>query len=149
MNISLPPRSRPPRDTINPRSGIDHNRNIRLAITVTAVAVVVLILLSPLLLRQLGRIGGVDWIRLSYIGQTYGAASATLSALAVAGVAISLFLQARQARATNIQMIRDYQRELLKMALENPSLYFPSCARPAYLISAWTACAIIFIPISG
>ena len=132
MNIAKPPRSRPPHDTINPRSGIAHNRNIGLAIAMTAVAVVVVILLSPLLLRQLGRIGGVDWVRLSYIGQTYGAASATLSALAVGGVAISLFLQARQARATNIQMVRDYQRELIKMALENPNLYLP-CLRPVGL----------------
>lgn len=74
----------------------------------------------------------MDWVRLSYIGQTYGAASAILSALAVGGVSVSLFLQARQARATNIQIVRDYKRELIKMTLENPDLYLP-CLRPISL----------------
>jgi hypothetical protein len=86
----------------------------------------------------------MDWGRLSYIGQTYGAESAILSALAVGGVSVSLFLQARQARATslflqarqaratNIQMVRDYRRELIMMALENPDLYLP-CLCPISL----------------
>lgn len=76
MNIAMSPRNRPSRDSIDPRRGIARIITIGPAIAVTAVAAVGLILLSPLLLRQLGGIGGVDWVRLSYIGQTYGTGSA-------------------------------------------------------------------------
>ena len=77
----------------------------------------------------MGGLGGVDWAKLSNIGQTYGAASAVLSALAVGGVAISLFLQANQGRANQVQMVREYQRELVRMLLDDPDLYLP-CWRP-------------------
>jgi uncharacterized protein DUF6082 len=96
---------------------------VMLAITA---GVLSLILLSPLLFRQLG---GTDWNTLSQIGQTYGAASAIVSALALGGVAVSLFLQAGQARAHQIQMVREYQLELVRMVLEDPNLYIP-CWRP-------------------
>ncbi|OLB64717.1 MAG: hypothetical protein AUI10_09845 [Actinobacteria bacterium 13_2_20CM_2_72_6] len=52
------------------------------AVAVTVAAVV----LSPFLLGALGGFG-VNWTRLSEIGQTYGAVSAVLSALALGAVA--------------------------------------------------------------
>jgi hypothetical protein len=78
------------------------SRNIIISFLVIALTAFVLgsILLSPLLLRQIAKLGGVDWAKLSNIGQTYGAASAILSALAVGGVAISLFLQANRVGQT-------------------------------------------------
>lgn len=101
-----------------------------LALLGAAVAFLSLILVSPLFLGVLAGLSGVsDWNRLSAVGQTYGAASAVLSALALGGVAVSLFFQASQARAQQIQMVREYQRELLRMTLENPELYMP-CWRP-------------------
>jgi hypothetical protein len=111
-----------------------HRRPARGAIIGIAVLVVIagvlgLILLSPLLLRGMDPLGGTDWTRLSEIGQTYGAASAILSALAFGGVAVSLFFQARQAKAQQIQMVREYYRELVQMALDNPEVYLP-CHRP-------------------
>src|SRR5215471_21034949 len=57
-----------------------------------------LVLISPILLRQLDRIKGIDWSLLSNIGQTYGAASAILSAVALIGISISLLVQVRQAK---------------------------------------------------
>jgi hypothetical protein len=94
-------------------------------VTALTAGVLGLILLSPLLLRQMGALGGADWAKLSNIGQTYGAASAILSALAVGGVAISLFLQANQGRANQVQMVREYQRELVRILLDDPERYLP------------------------
>jgi hypothetical protein len=83
------------------------------------------VLLSPLLIRRVGTGRSVDWTRLSEVGQTYGAASAILSTLAISGVVISLLFQARQARAQQIQVLRGYHLELLRETLENPRLYIP------------------------
>ncbi|MEU6407921.1 DUF6082 family protein [Microbispora sp. NPDC046933] len=64
----------------------------------------------------------VDWEQLSYIGQTYGAASAILSALALTGVAASLILQTRQARATRKEIERNHHFQLMEMAINNREL---------------------------
>jgi hypothetical protein len=84
-----------------------------------------LVLISPLLLRQLGRVNGIDWSRLSNIGQTYGAASAILSAVALIGVSLSLIVQARQARAERVRVVRERHMELLRIVLDAPDLYGP------------------------
>jgi hypothetical protein len=96
-------------------------------LTVLAVitGVLTLVLLSPLLMREIGAVRGMDWTRLSEIGQTYGAASAILSALALGGIAISLFVQARQTRAQQLQTVRAFQLELLQMTPDNPQVYLP------------------------
>ena len=60
------------------------------------------------------------WERLSFIGQTYGAASALLSAFALAGIVVTLVLQARDTKVSREQGQRLTHSELLKMALENP-----------------------------
>lgn len=62
------------------------------------------------------------WNRLSAIGQTYGAASAILSVLAVIGVAVTLALQARDSRALRLQAIRELHIRLLEMAMNDPEL---------------------------
>ncbi|WP_067800167.1 DUF6082 family protein [Actinomadura formosensis] len=60
------------------------------------------------------------WERLSFIGQTYGAASALLSAFALAGIVVTLVLQARDTKVNREQGQRLAHLELLKMALDNP-----------------------------
>jgi Family of unknown function (DUF6082) len=77
-----------------------------------------LILVSPLLLRQLAQIKGIDWTELSNIGQTYGAVSAILSAVALIGITISLVIQARQARTERVRITRERQMELLRIILD-------------------------------
>lgn len=62
------------------------------------------------------------WNRLSAIGQTYGAASAVLSVLAVIGVAVTLVLQARDSRTLRLQAIRESHIRLLEMAMNDPEL---------------------------
>jgi hypothetical protein len=82
-----------------------------------------LILVSPLLLRQLAQIKGIDWTKLSNIGQTYGTASAILSAVALIGIAISLLIQARQAKTERVRITRERHMELLHIVLDAPEIY--------------------------
>lgn len=77
-----------------------------------------LIAASPLALGLLDR-QSRDWERLSWIGQTYGAASALLAVLALIGVAVSLFMQAREAKASREQALRAIHTELLQMAMDD------------------------------
>ncbi|GIH92163.1 DUF6082 family protein [Planobispora siamensis] len=78
-----------------------------------------LVAISPLALSLLGDQAG-DWERLSLIGQTYGAASTLLSVLALLGVAVSLVLQAREAKSDREQALRMLHTDLMKMAMEDP-----------------------------
>jgi len=70
----------------------------------------------------LGWVGGrqLNWSRLSEVGQAYGAASAILSGLALSGIAISLIVQWRLNRMSQIVSVRDRQFELVKMTLDDP-----------------------------
>ncbi|OQQ13774.1 hypothetical protein B0675_26355 [Streptomyces sp. M41(2017)] len=83
------------------------------------------LLLSPLLLETVSGSKTVDWNRLSQIGAAYGFPSAVVSALALAGVAGSLLVQNRQARAEQVQGIRNYYLELVRLELDGMALYQP------------------------
>ena len=84
-------------------------------------AIVGLVILSPLALVGIGHFGN-NWVRLSDIGQTYGAVSAIVSALALGGILASLLYQARDSHNSYEQMTRTFQFELIKLELEDPSL---------------------------
>ncbi|MER5383379.1 DUF6082 family protein [Streptomyces sp. NPDC002688] len=89
-----------------------------------AVALTV-VLLSPFVLEALSGSKGVDWNRLSQIGAAYGFTSAIVSALALAGVAVSLVVQNRQAKAEQVQGIRSYYLELVRLELDDMPLFQP------------------------
>lgn len=97
----------------------------RLSLTVTLILIVILgvglIGASPLALKLFGG-ATAGWERLSFIGGTYGAASAILAVLAVIGVAITLILQARESRAMRLHAIRDNHNHLIEMAMNDPDL---------------------------
>ncbi|MFF3564688.1 DUF6082 family protein [Streptomyces sp. NPDC002574] len=59
------------------------------------------------------------------IGAAYGFTSAIVSALALAGVAASLIVRNRQARAEQIQGIRTYYLELVRLELDDMALFRP------------------------
>jgi Family of unknown function (DUF6082) len=69
-------------------------------------------------------------LRLSAIGQTYGAVSAIISALALGGITLSIFLQAKEAKASRLHTLRTFHHEIMRYALDNP-LYL-ECWRPAH-----------------
>jgi hypothetical protein len=63
-----------------------------------------------------------EWERLSFIGQTYGAATAVLSVLALIGVVVTLRLQARETKLGREEARRAAIGDLLRMAMEDPDL---------------------------
>jgi hypothetical protein len=122
-------------DPAGPTAGsIARRGGVALAALTTALAIVAVIVLSPLALRAFDGTTGVDWNRLSLIGQTYGAASAIVSALALGGVALSLFVQTRQGRADQIQAVRGVHDDLVRMELDDLELFLP-CWGPLNLPS--------------
>jgi hypothetical protein len=90
------------------------------ALLLAVLAVLVAVLFSPVGLLWIGRRPGYDWPLLGNVGQTYGAASAILAALALIGVVWSLVLQAREAKAAREQALRALHTDLMKMALDEP-----------------------------
>ncbi|MBC6466281.1 hypothetical protein HKK74_12320 [Actinomadura alba] len=76
--------------------------------------------LSPLALDSFGG-SATAWTRRGNIGATYGAAAALLSVLALAGVAVSLVLQARETMVNREQAARAVHTDLLKMAMDDPA----------------------------
>lgn len=96
---------------------------LKLAVLVCAGAVffsaVLAVALSPIAITALDR-GDRDWSRLSDIGQTYGAVSALLSALALGVVATSLRLQRSQVRHERVWLQRELHLNVVKIALDDP-----------------------------
>ena len=81
-----------------------------------------LVTASPLALRSLANLRQFDWLRLSNVGQTYGAISAMLVVIGLSGVAVTVFLQVRESRHTRVQAARTRHYDLMRMALDDPVL---------------------------
>jgi hypothetical protein len=71
---------------------------------------------SPVVMGMLNS-GGVDWSRLSDIGQAYGAGSALLSAVALGIVVV---LQRGQVRHERTWRLREMHVDVMKIALDEP-----------------------------
>lgn len=110
------------RTLVNPSSPGRASRRLVMITVLLALSVAGtwLLLLFPLVLDRATPGGGLDWERLSFIGQTYGAASAILSVLALIAVAASLYLQAREMATTREQSLRVLHVDLLRIALDDP-----------------------------
>jgi hypothetical protein len=93
---------------------------LSISVAIILVIFLALVFLSPLALRNIDHLRNVNWVQLSYVGQTYGAISALLGAIALAGVVISINLQIRDARANRWAETRARHYELMKMALNEP-----------------------------
>lgn len=94
-----------------------------------------LVVASPLALNAFGD-GRVDWNRLSDIGQTYGAVSAIIAAVALLGVMISLVIQGREAKSARQTAQRGHLLDLLRMAMDDPR--YMECWGP-YLTSTFAS----------
>ncbi|MGI5515757.1 DUF6082 family protein [Streptomyces sp. CA-106131] len=82
------------------------------------IAVIIALTLAPVLLLDIAP-SGTNWGKLSDVSQIYGA---SLSAVAVLGVAASLAYQARQTALANADAHRASHRELMIMTLNDPTL---------------------------
>jgi hypothetical protein len=89
-----------------------------------ALAFLVLLFL-PIALATQGKLSDPALSRLSNVGQAYGVVSALLSAVALGGVAASLYYQARQHRMHRVQVWREAHSELLRMVINEPSVFGP------------------------
>ncbi|MDG4808088.1 DUF6082 family protein [Micromonospora sp. WMMD1120] len=89
---------------------------------IAVLAMLAAVLFSPAVLLWVGRRPGYDWALLGNVGETYGAASAILAALALVGVVSSLVLQARETKAAREQALRALHTDLLKMGIDDPAL---------------------------
>lgn len=87
-----------------------------------------LVAVSPWALRALDIGADTDWVRLSNIGQTYGAVSAVVAAVALVGVTVSVAIQVREARANRKNAQRVLHNDLLRMAMDDP--LFMDCWGP-------------------
>lgn len=96
---------------------------MRTAILPLGAATVLLVtsVLSPVLLSRVD-FGVTDWARVGNIGQAYGAASSALSALALAGVSVSVFMQARQNHIARVQAVKQLRVMLTRLALSDADL---------------------------
>ena len=99
------------------------------ATTAAAAALLLVVIFSPLALREFGNSTQTNWSQLSSIGQTYGAISALLTAMALIGVVASLLFQAREVRLAKEQAIRTFHHELIRMQLDDP-LYMAALGAP-------------------
>jgi hypothetical protein len=92
-----------------------------LVILLLVLVSVSLVVASPWALSELDRNGNaINWNRLSEIGQTYGAVSAIIAAVALLGVATSLVIQIREAKAARNNAQRAHHVDLLRMAMDDP-----------------------------
>jgi len=105
------------------------------------------VLVSPFLLLLLPVQNGADWWQLRQVSQTYGATTAIVSALALCGVSVSLFIQARQFKAGRFENARSYQLDLTRIAMDEPMIFAPCIgmrvdppgieARQFYYCASW------------
>jgi hypothetical protein len=104
----------------------------RTVTSVTVLAILSFVVFSPLILRIIANIPNFNWGKLSSIGQTYGAVSAILAALALIGVSASVLLQLRETRFNRLEAGRARHYELIRLAMENPAYFniFASSAWP-------------------
>ncbi|MCW2904825.1 MAG: hypothetical protein JWO67_7090 [Streptosporangiaceae bacterium] len=93
---------------------------VRVFVLILVVLSAMLVGLSPLALDSFGG-SATSWARRGTIGETYGAAAALLSVLALAGIAASLVLQAREMMVSREQAARAVHTDLLKMAMDDPA----------------------------
>lgn len=96
-----------------------------------AVLGLALILISPLGLKAIAVVRGLDWVKLGNVGQAYGAISAVISGVALAGVTLSLFLQVRDFNLSRMQVMRIHHTDLMRFSIENPSFISSWGFRPA------------------
>ncbi|MFI7613458.1 DUF6082 family protein [Nonomuraea terrae] len=90
-------------------------------VMVFAVAAGSALLLSPIALSSVAELAPAQrWTLLSEVGQAYGPVAALISAAALAGVVVSVAMQARATRIAGLQALRTRHFEIARLSIENP-----------------------------
>jgi uncharacterized protein DUF6082 len=98
------------------------SRNRAAALLAYGLGLLGLFLLGPSLLLSMRWIYPIDWDPLASVGESYNGISALLSGAALIAVAASIRYQAVEVKISQMVAVHDTQRELIKIALEEPSL---------------------------
>lgn len=85
----------------------------RAVVIALVILAIVIVAVSPFVLDDFGG-SPAAWARRADIGQTYGAAAALLAVLALAGVAASLVLQARETKVNREHNSRQVHNQLMR-----------------------------------
>lgn len=91
-----------------------------LLITATALLVPTAIVTATVRLTPIADMNGAQLAKLSAIGEAFGAVSAALSAIALIGIATSLYFQMQQTRVARIEASRTMRLQLMQFALGKP-----------------------------
>ncbi|MFI6792371.1 DUF6082 family protein [Nonomuraea sp. NPDC050383] len=108
---------------MSPRFGHERSRLVAALVTAFTVGCVIAATMSSPLLLQAFLPAGYRWRELSDIGQAYGVASAILSALALAVIGLSFFLQVREAHYARKATQRTHHLQLMQLQMEHPVLH--------------------------
>ncbi|MFF7977300.1 DUF6082 family protein [Streptomyces sp. NPDC007905] len=80
------------------------------------------LLLAPFALLAISHVGPHSWQKLNDVAGTYGGLATVFSMLALAGVVVSLVLQAHDTAINRVMTHRSMHSELLSKALDDPAL---------------------------
>jgi len=83
-------------------------------------AAMAVVILFPLLLGRMFISDGADYSRISDIGQSYGAASAIISTVALGVVLVGLVMQHQQFRSGRRQALSALTDDLVRLAMDEP-----------------------------
>src|SRR5439155_25698469 len=101
------------------------SRYFRRRVILIGTFVFAVVLLTPTVLALAGGLTDAQLVRLSNLGQAYGAVSVLLSAIALAGVAASISHQSEQSRLQRLQNWRSMHTQLLEVAMHDPETFWP------------------------
>jgi hypothetical protein len=97
------------------------SRRTRSLLLVAVACLIAMTIISPLFLKLFVP-AGAEWQQLSAIGETYGAASAILSAFALIAIGFSLVLQSKEMRLSRSAAQRTHHLQLMQLQIEHPVL---------------------------
>jgi hypothetical protein len=103
-------------------TGFFRRTGFAVSVAFASLVAVALVALSPWALNTIASVHGMNWAELSNIGQSYSAAAALLSSLALVGVALSLVAQNRDAKVAREQAVRSLHSDLVRSGMD-PSLF--------------------------
>ncbi len=109
--------------------GWSGRRVVVLTCAVLGALSIALLVLVPVLLVSV--LKASTWDALANVATAYSGVATVISALALGGIATSLFLQWRQLRVSQMFALRERNFELLKLEIEHPDI-FPLASTPGW-----------------
>ena len=103
---------------------------VRMASLVCLSIAIALLMVAPIVLVFNGSDVDLQLARVGNLGQAYGLVSAVLSALALGGIAASIYYQAKQGRGYRVEAWQRVHFDVMRLLLAEPSTYLPCIIDP-------------------